>query len=94
MTGAPLVFIDKGAPIDKIAEQLGRIATAMEAQSVPVQAEKRIKELEAQLIGAHLSFASQLERILDESAYTMNDRARELRTLAKWLRQTAQEYSE
>ena len=87
-------FIDKGAPVRDVAIQLTRIAEAMEAQSVPVQAEKRIKELEAQLVGAHISFASQLERILDEGAYTMNDRARELRSLAKWLRQTAQEYSE
>lgn len=80
--------------MSEIAWQLERIANAVEAQSIPIQAQKRIDELEAQLVGAHISFASQLERILDEGAYTMNDKARELRSLAKWLHQTAKEYGE
>ena len=74
-----------------IRVNIKRIADLLEGKSVPEKAKQQIVALENQLVGAHLAFAAQLEKILDEGAYTMMDRARELRSLVAFMRNTAKE---
>jgi hypothetical protein len=76
----------------RVIVALERIANAMESKSIPEKAQKEIKALKNQLALSHYSFAAMLEEILNEGAYTMMDRARELRALTVLMRNIAKDF--